>query len=252
MALDARVRPEEEYTVDQLALVSGLTTRNIRAHQTRGLLPPPRVRGRTGYYGRDHLARLQLIREMQEKGFKLTAIKRILAGVPGGGGVDALSFERALLTWQTEQPEIVHAGELAQRVGLRDRSAVERIERLGLLVRLPDGEHFQVLSPLLLRAAEELIQLGLPVEAGPAVYEELSRHSRGVARAFVRLFVEQVWRPFEERGQPEEEWPRVREALDRMRPLAEQSLLATFRIVMDREATAAFKTGRQQGRSESR
>ena len=52
MALDARVQPEVEYTVDQLALVSGLTTRNIRAHQTRGLLPPPRVRGRTGYYGR--------------------------------------------------------------------------------------------------------------------------------------------------------------------------------------------------------
>jgi len=67
-----------------------------------------------------------------------------------------------------------------------------------------------------------------------------------VARAFVRLFVEQVWRPFEERGQPEEEWPRVREALSRMRPLAEQSLLATFRIVMDHEATEAFKTGRRR------
>ena len=241
MALDARVRPEVEYTVDQLALASGLTTRNIRAHQTRGLLPPPRVRGRTGYYGRDHLARLQLIREMQDRGFKLTAIKRILAGVPGGGGVDALSFERALLTWRTEQPEAVHVDELARRVGLGDPAAVERIERLGLVARLPDGEHVLVLSPMLLRAAEELVQLGLPAEAGPTVYEELSRHSRGVARAFVRLFVEQVWRPFEERGQPEEEWPRVREALDRMRPLAEQSLLATFRIVMDREAKAAFE-----------
>ena len=247
-ALDARVEPDAEYTIDQLALVSGLTTRNIRAHQTRGLLPPPQVRGRTGYYGRDHLARLQLIREMQEKGFKLTAITRILAGVPGGGGADALSFERALLTWQTEQPEVVRAEALARRIPLDDPAVVERIERLGLLVRLPDGERLEVPSPLLVRAAEELVQLGLPIEAGLTVQEELTKHSRGVARAFVRLFVEQVWRPFEERGQPAEEWPRVRDALSRMRPLAEQSLLATFRLVMDREATAAFKTGRHRRR----
>ena len=28
-----------------------MTVRNIRAHQSRALLPPPQVRGRTGYYG---------------------------------------------------------------------------------------------------------------------------------------------------------------------------------------------------------
>ena len=28
-----------------------MTVRNIRAHQSRGLLPPPQLRGRTGYYG---------------------------------------------------------------------------------------------------------------------------------------------------------------------------------------------------------
>jgi DNA-binding transcriptional MerR regulator len=246
MELETLVAQETEYTIDQLALVSGLTARNIRAHQTRGLLPPPLVRGRTGYYGRDHLSRLQLIREMQEKGFKLTAIKRILAGVPGGGGADALSFERALLTWQTEQPEVVSRAALALRIPLERDGALDRIEDLGLLFRLPDGEHVQVQSPLLLRAAEELIRLGLPLEAGLDVQEELTRHGRGVARAFVRLFVEQVWRPFEQRGQPEEEWPQVREALDRMRPLAEQSLLATFRLVMDKEATSAFKTARRR------
>jgi DNA-binding transcriptional MerR regulator len=240
MTVQAPVEDAARYTIDQLATVSGLTTRNIRAHQTRGLLPAPEVRGRTGYYGPDHLARLQLIREMQEKGFKLTAIQRILAGVPAGSGVDALDFERALLTWQTEQPEIVSAGALAERIPLTDPAVVERIERMGLLARLPDGERYEILSPMLLSAAEELVRLGLPLEAGLAVHEELSRHSRGVARAFVRLFVEQVWRPFEARGQPESEWPRVREALDRMRPLAEQTLLATFRMVMDREAASAF------------
>jgi DNA-binding transcriptional MerR regulator len=239
--------PDAELTIDQLALASGLTTRNIRAHRTRGLLPPPLVRGRTGYYGRDHLARLQLIREMQERGLKLIAIERILAGVPGGGGAAALSFERAMLTWHTERPETITAEALAARLPTAGAGVVERIERLGLLVRLPDGDGHLVPSPTLLEAAEELVRLGLPIEAGIAVQEELARHSRGIARAFVRLFVDQVWRPFERRGQPEEEWPRVREALDRMRPLAEQALLATFRIEMDRLAATALEHDRNDG-----
>lgn len=242
--MDAMVADADtELTIDQLALASGLTTRNIRAHRTRGLLPPPVVRGRTGYYGRDHLARLQLIREMQERGLKLIAIERVLAGVPGGGGPDALSFERAMLTWHTERPEPITAEALAARLPTAGAGVMERIERLGLLVRLPGGG-YRVPSPTLLEAAEELVRLGLPIEAGIAVQEELARHSRGIARAFVRLFVDQVWRPFEERGQPEEEWPQVREALDRMRPLAERALLATFRIEMDRLAATALERDR--------
>ncbi len=31
----------------------------MRAHQSRGLLPPPEIRGRTGYYGPEHVARLE-------------------------------------------------------------------------------------------------------------------------------------------------------------------------------------------------
>lgn len=37
-----------ELTVDQFAQSTGMTVRNLRAHQARGLLPPPHVRGRTG------------------------------------------------------------------------------------------------------------------------------------------------------------------------------------------------------------
>ncbi len=38
-------------TIDELARETGMTVRNIRAHQSRGLLPPPEVRARTGYTG---------------------------------------------------------------------------------------------------------------------------------------------------------------------------------------------------------
>jgi hypothetical protein len=64
------------------------------------------------------------------------------------------------------------------------------------------------------------------------VVEELRRHAQAVARAYVRLFLDHVWRPFEEAGSPEAEWPRVSEAFERLRPLASESLLAIFQLTM--------------------
>jgi DNA-binding transcriptional MerR regulator len=68
-----------DLTIEQLAAESGMTVRNIRAHQARGLIAPPAVRMRVGYYGPEHLAALQLIRELQLDGFNLAAIKRLLS-----------------------------------------------------------------------------------------------------------------------------------------------------------------------------
>ena len=58
----------DELTIDELARETGMTVRNIRAHQSRGLLPPPEVRARTGYYGPEHVDRLRLITNMQAEG----------------------------------------------------------------------------------------------------------------------------------------------------------------------------------------
>ena len=65
--------------------------RNLRSHHARGLLPPPEVRGRTGYYGPEHVARLRLIRELQSEGLKLDGIKRLL----GDSGERLLALKRA-------------------------------------------------------------------------------------------------------------------------------------------------------------
>ena len=56
---------DNDLTIDELARQIGMTVRNVRAHQSRGLLPPPELRGRTGYYGPEHVARLKLIQELQ-------------------------------------------------------------------------------------------------------------------------------------------------------------------------------------------
>lgn len=217
-----------EYTIDQLAQASGVTVRNIRAHQSRGLLPAPAVRGRTGFYTQEHLARLQLILEMQGDGFNLNSIKRILDGMPPGSAGQVLGFERALRTpWGDEQPEVIEAEELVAVVGGGDDGLARKATRLGLIVPLGDGR-FEVPSPTLLRAGEELNRLGVPIADRLAVMEQLARHTQGVAEAFVKLFLEHVWQPFHKDGEREEDWPRVYEALERLRPLAGEALGAAF------------------------
>ncbi|HEY8502182.1 MAG TPA: MerR family transcriptional regulator, partial [Solirubrobacterales bacterium] len=47
---------EPNLTVEQLAYETGMSVRNIRNHQSRGLLQPPEVRARVGYYGPEHVA----------------------------------------------------------------------------------------------------------------------------------------------------------------------------------------------------
>ena len=100
-------------TIDELARETGMTVRNIRAHQSRGLLPPPQVRARTGYYGPDHVARLRLIQELQGNGYNLAAIKDLLDR-SGGSAEQILGFTQTLLAPQdAEQPEVVDLRELS-------------------------------------------------------------------------------------------------------------------------------------------
>jgi DNA-binding transcriptional MerR regulator len=228
---------ESEMTIRQLAERTGMTVRNIRAHQTRGLLPPPAVRGRTGYYNEEHVARIELTREMQAGGLNLEAIRRVFE-TSDGSAAEILDFSRAIrVPFEDETPEIYEAAEIAEAWGSErvDPELLRRGEELGMLRALPDGR-IEVISPRLQQAAVELAELGVGSEAAMAAAEQLRRHSDGAARTFVELFVKEIWEPFDRAGRPEGEWPRIREALERMRPLASRSLLAVFQIAMD-EAT---------------
>jgi DNA-binding transcriptional MerR regulator len=77
-------RANFEATIDELARRTGLTTRTIRAHQTAGLLPPPRRRGRTAYYGDEHTERLAAITRLQARGWSRAAIRDALAACDAG------------------------------------------------------------------------------------------------------------------------------------------------------------------------
>lgn len=242
----------EQMTIDELARTTGMTVRNIRAHQSRGLLPPPEVRGRTGFYGADHVARIELIREMQGDGLNLEAIRRFLKGV-GGSSAEALDFTRAARApFEDEESEIIERSELSERWGGSGREAkdlFERAQALGLIRPLGDGR-FELISPRLAGAGAELAELGVSPETALDILAKVRRHAQGVSRAFVELFIEAVWEPFERAGMPEEDWPKVQQSLERLRPLASDSLLAVFGITMSEATDKAMGRALARRRSE--
>lgn len=226
-------------TIDELARETGMTVRNLRAHQSRGLLSPPEVRGRTGYYGPQHVARVELIRELQTEGFNLEAIRKLLESA-GGSSDEVLRFTRAVREpFEAEPSEIVTLEELAAQFGPNQPELLERAEKLGILRPLGDGRYEQ-LSPRLARAGAELGTLGVSADQALELVASIRRHADAVAQRFARTFIETVWKPFDEAGRPEERWPEVREALERVRPLAADAMLAVFNLAMSDEAEKAF------------
>ena len=231
--------PNYELTIEQLAGEVGMSVRNIRNHQSRGLLPAPEVRARVGYYGPDHVARLRLIIDLQADGFNLTAIERLLSG-SDGLAERLLGLRKAVTApFEAESPELITTEELLKRFGEVDAKDAERIRKLKLLVALGDGR-FEVPSPALLQAAEEVLGLGISLHAALSLVERVSRDCESISRAFTKLFLKEVWEPFEQAGQPDEHWDEIIDAVNSLRPLASEALLALFKQRMTTQLEDAF------------
>jgi DNA-binding transcriptional MerR regulator len=237
-----RAEPAEttraDLTIEQLAAEVGMSVRNIRNHQSRGLLPAPEVRARVGYYSAEHAARLRTILELQADGFNLKAIERLL-NAPGGSATRLVGLRRAFQApFEAEAPEIVTARELNERYGEVDEKVAAQIRKLNLLTPI-GGDRFEVSSPALMKAADEVISLGIPLHAAIDLVERASRDCESISRAFVRLYLKEVWEPFEEAGHPEERWDEVIGAIGALRGIASEALLAMFKLRMSAEVERA-------------
>ena len=233
--------PAADLTIEELSARTGMTVRNIRAHQSRGLVPGPVVRGRTGYYGQAHVDRLQLIRDMQADGLNLAAIAKLV----GSGGEEFAGFRQALAQpFESAGMEIIDGADLVEMLG-GDVSPenVARAEKLGIVRPLGDGRYES--SARIIRAATEVGRIGIDADVALDLLEKVDRHGRAVAKLFVDLFLDEVWKPFQAAGMPSEEWPRVRDAVERLRPLAGDALLAMFEpamtVAVDRAAEKAVE-----------
>jgi DNA-binding transcriptional MerR regulator len=229
-----------DMTIEQLAAETGMTVRNIRAHQARGLLDPPEVRLRVGYYGPDHVAQLRLIQDLQSDGFNLAGIKRLLDD--DQSTAERVARFRQALSKTAETPQILTVAELGRRfrVGAEEATAVlARAERLGVLVSAGEGR-YEVPSPSLLAVAEQVVARGVSLNEALTVFKQVELHCDAVSAAFVTLFMREVWEPFQAAGMPTERWAEIDATIERLRPLATEALVAIFGQRMSAQIDAAF------------
>jgi DNA-binding transcriptional MerR regulator len=236
------VREENHLTIEQLAAESGMTVRNIRAHQARGLLAPPEVRQRVGYYGPEHLSQLRLIRQLQDDGFNLNGIKRLLEDTQGTAE-RLIRFKHALSGAAAAEPsETLSIAELGRRFRVSPEEAPAVLAKaVDLGVLLPVGEdQYHVPSPSLLAIAEEVVRRGISPHSALAVLEDIERHCDSVSRTFVELFLREVWKPFAQADMPAERWPEIDEAVQRLAPIASEAVMAIFQQRLGTQIDGAF------------
>ena len=231
-----------QLTIEQLAAESGMSVRNIRAHQARGLLSPPEVRMRVGYYGPEHVSQLRLIRELQNDGFNLGGIKRLLEDTEGTAE-RLLRFKDALSAASpTERAETITLRELARRFRVSADEAPEVLaeaQRLGVIV--PTGEdQYEVPSPSLLAVAEEVVARGVSLQSALAVLEEIERHwTRSRARSSTCSSARCGSRSSRRTCRPSA-GPRSRQAVERLRPIASEALITIFQQRLSTQIEGAF------------
>lgn len=225
------VPPGDRLTVEQLADRVGMTVRTIRFYAGRGLIPPPRREGRNGYYGADHLARLELVRELQAHGFTLSAIEGYLERIPADAGPADVALQRTLLApWISDLPETLTRDALEARTGRTLSDAdLELLVALRVVEPTPDDDVFRV-SPAHLSTGVEMIDLGLPVEAAAEAERIFETHARAVAEELTALFRSKVWPHYRASGESAET---IASIVERFKPLTVQALVTSYESAVD-------------------
>jgi DNA-binding transcriptional MerR regulator len=226
------------YRVDDLARAAGMTVRNVRAYQERGLLHPPVRQGRTGLYDETHLARLRLIGQLLERGYTSAHIADFIKNWEAGHDLgQTLGLETALLAPSSGelQEEITRDELVAMFGGGFELDAVAAAEKMGVIASLGD-DRWQIRSPRLLRAGAELVAIGIPLMAVLELGAELRLRVASVANLFVSSVAPYIvgehppgWVP------SDAEMPRIISLVEQMRPLA--------RVVVDEELASTLEAG---------
>jgi DNA-binding transcriptional MerR regulator len=221
-------REPELLTIDELAGTTGMTVRTTRYYASLGLLPPPVRRGRMAYYGPEHLARLDLIRALQEHGFTLSAIERYLAGVPMTASAEELAVQRALLTaWKPGQWDPVTRKELETRAGRQlGDDDIDWLLQAGAVRRKGDAGGLEALP--LVDLAMEALSLDLPIGAIVDANTAVRRHMSELADELTGILQARVMSRYERDDLSMEDAERLERTLTNLRALTLDAIVTAF------------------------
>jgi DNA-binding transcriptional MerR regulator len=230
-----------ELRVSALAEAAGVGVDTIRFYQARGLIPPPRRRGRFALYGAEHLERIRRIRGLLDAGFSLAQIRRLLdEGAPSPASVGAAAAEPTSLLASLAARSIgdgtLSLAELASESGVPE-ALIGAAVRAGLLtpIELAGEPRFARSDLDTLAAALRLLGEGLPLERLLELAAEHAASIGALAERAIDLFDDHVRKP---RGEDEEA---VRRAFERLLPEATRIVALHFQRTVVARALARLR-----------
>jgi len=180
-------------TIDELAASTRLPSRTIRFYQSKGALMAPEIRGRVAYYGPQHVERLKLIAQLQDRGLRVDAIGDLVKRIERGE-LDLAQWlgveEQMQAPWANDRPRTVTEAELYELAGTKRPALLADLLRTHMVERR--GDVYLVASPALLATAVKLEAVGVDLEMAAQASKLLRKHLGRAVSDLVGLFVERV------------------------------------------------------------
>jgi DNA-binding transcriptional MerR regulator len=212
-----------EYRLQDLARVSGVSARNIRAYRERGLLDPPRRVGRAALYDDYHLSQLNTISELLRRGFNSTHISEFFTSMRQGTDLaDILGLQRAVLGPRSE------SGTRGQRVALDPNSEEARklvtygmAEIAGGRVMIIDAAAAEILT----RSSDLLLYVRALLRFIEAADDSVDDLAKAFVTSLTELYRARVGSNY--LPQPEQ-MDELRQVVEDYRALGEKAMAARF------------------------
>ncbi len=179
-------------TIEELADYIGMSVRNIRAYNSAGMLPPITLRGRLGLYGTEHTARLEVIRSLREQGFGLERIKHILQNesrmpAHADAWMAAQSHILNVIGQSNSNSETVQTEVIEQDWDQQLTPEVaQKLQQSGIL-RIHEDGSMEHLAPGLRPLGNRLASMGVTIDQGATIQNELVQDLRRLVRTYLRL-----------------------------------------------------------------
>jgi DNA-binding transcriptional MerR regulator len=181
----------KEFRLDELARQAEVASTTVRLYQSRGLLAPPRLDGRTGWYDDSHLRRLRLIARLQAQGYSLAGIANLLEQWEQGRSLDAVigvEAELDALLGDAHAIELDPSKLLSEfPPGALTPDLMHRASKLRLVEPGAQGK-LHIRDRRFIETGAALAHLGIPLDVVLDEWEALAAHTDEIAERFIALF----------------------------------------------------------------
>ena len=205
-----------EMRVEQLSVQADVSVDTIRYYQSKSLLSPPRREGRIAWYGDEHLARLTRIRTLQQRGFTLATIARLVSGELDAADEALLSQ----LSGLTKADDDVTGDEVGGLVALDEPTytldelatltamplaLLKALEAEGLLIPTRRGgqPRYTDADVAASQAGLRLLEWGIPLTDLLELARRHNEATEATARQAVEMFARQIRDPLRAGARPD-------------------------------------------------